>query len=281
MTATSTVAVLGASGQTGRRVLAALDERGVATRAVTRQSAAPASATEAAKADLADPGSVRAALEGAAAVYIVAPAFHPEEDRIVADAAAAAADAGVGRIVLHSVLHPHTPRMPHHMRKAAAEDAVRRAGVPWTILQPAMYVQTVVGMLRPGAEEIPLVWSASAPMTPVHLGDIAEVAATVLIQDGHAAASYELAGPETLGLGEMIAQAGAVTGRELRTFPVDPAQIAPRIADNPQHAAELTAMFTEYGNNGLVGNSRVLAWLLGREPTRFADAVRADLGLPV
>ena len=281
MTESLTVAVLGASGQTGCRVLAALGDRGVATRAVTRQSAAPGSATEAAKADLTDPGSVRAALEGAAAVYIVVPAFHPEEDRLVASTAAAAVDAGVGRIVLHSVLHPHTPRMPHHMRKAAAEDAVRRAGVPWTILQPAMYAQTVVGMLRPGVEEIPLAWSASAPMTPVHLGDVAEVAATVLTEDGHAAASYELAGPETLGLGEMIAQAAAVGGRELRTRPVDPAQIAHRITDNPQHAAELAAMFTEYGNNGLPGNPRVLAWLLGREPTRFADAVRADLGLTV
>lgn len=281
MTARFTVAVLGASGQTGRRVLAALSDRGVATRAVTRRSTPPDLATEAAKADLTDPASVRAALEGAAAVYVVVPAFHPEEDRLVATTAAAAATAGVGRIVLHSVLHPHTPRMPHHMRKAAGEDAVRTAGVPWTILQPAIYAQTVVGMLRPGAEEIPLSWSPSAPMTPVHLGDVAEVAATVLTEDGHAAASYELAGSETLGLGEMIAQAAAVTGRELRTHPADPAQIAHRIADNPRQAAEMTAMFTEYGNNGLVGNPRVLGWLLGREPTSFTDAVRADLGLTV
>jgi hypothetical protein len=40
-------------------------------------------------------------------------------------------------------------------------------------------------------------------------------------------------------------------------------------------------MFTEYGENGLLGNGRVLGWLLGREPTRFTDAVRADLGLMV
>jgi NAD(P)H dehydrogenase (quinone) len=118
-------------------------------------------------------------------------------------------------------------------------------------------------------------------MTPVHLGDVAEVAATVLTEDRHAAASYELAGPETLGLGEMIAQAAAVSGREPRTRLVDPAQIAHRITDDPQHAAELAAMFTEYGNNGLPGNPRVLAWLLGRESTRFADAVRTDLGLTV
>jgi hypothetical protein len=37
-------------------------------------------------------------------------------------------------------------------------------------------------------------------------------------------------------------------------------------------------MFTEYRDNGLLGNGRVLGWLLGREPTRFTDAVRADLG---
>jgi hypothetical protein len=34
-------------------------------------------------------------------------------------------------------------------------------------------------------------------------------------------------------------------------------------------------------DNGLLGNVRVLGWLLGRESTRFADAVRAELPFSV
>jgi NAD(P)H dehydrogenase (quinone) len=142
------VAVIGASGRTGSRVVDALVARGRAVRAVTHTSAAPPAARETRIADLGDEGSLVAALEGARAVYVVPPPFRSDEDRLIASAARAAVRAGVGRVVLHSVIHPHTPTLPHHMRKAAGEDAVRRCGVAWTILQPAIYAQTVTQIDR-------------------------------------------------------------------------------------------------------------------------------------
>ena len=41
----------------------------------------------------------------------------------------------------------------------------------------------------------------------------------------------------------------------------------------------MTKMNAHYDAHGLVGNPNVLRWLLGREPTRFAEFVRRELPL--
>ncbi|WP_026204543.1 SDR family oxidoreductase [Actinomycetospora chiangmaiensis] len=273
------VAVIGASGRTGSRVVDALVARGATVRGITRRSAALPAVHETRTADLEDESSLVAALEGAGAVYIVPPPFRSNEDRMIASAAQAAVRAGAGRVVLHSVIHPHTPALPHHIRKAAGEDAVRRCGVAWTILQPAVYAQTVSHAIVGPDDEVGVPWNPEAPMAAVHLGDVAEVAATVLTDDGHDAATYELAGPECLGLSTMIAIVAQVTGRTLRTRELGPGGWALFEQGSPE-ADAVAAMCAEYDAYGLPGNANVLSWLLGRPATSFAEAVRADSRRP-
>jgi NAD(P)H dehydrogenase (quinone) len=112
-------------------------------------------------------------------------------------------------------------------------------------------------------------------MAAVHLGDVAEVAATVLTDDGHDAATYELAGPERLGLSAMIATVAQVTGRTLRTRTLGPGEWGPFERGTPE-ADAVTAMCAEYDAHGLPGNANVLGWLLDRPATSFADAVLSD-----
>lgn len=52
------------------------------------------------------------------------------------------------------------------MLKAAGEDAVRRCGVAWTILQPAIYAQTVSHMIVGPDDEVAVPWDPEAPMAP-------------------------------------------------------------------------------------------------------------------
>jgi NAD(P)H dehydrogenase (quinone) len=270
------VAVLGAGGPTGRRVCAALFGRTAIRAVLHRYDADFPDVSEVVSADLGDPTTVRRALTGAAAVYVITPAFHPNEDLLMTNAVTAAEQAGVERIVLHSVLHPHTASMPHHLRKAAGEQALQRCQVPWTVLQPAMYAQTVSTILAGNAEEgfVPVPWNLDAPFTPVHLGDVAEAAATVLTEPGHSHATYELAGPQVLSTRDMIADLAQITGRELHPRHTLPADVK---LPTPGAAAGLAAMCAEYDAHGFVGNANVLCWLLGREPLSFADACAADL----
>ena len=270
------VAVLGAGGRTGRRICAALSGRSAIRAVQHRYDADYPDASEVTSADLNEPATLRRALAGAAAVYVITPAFHPHEETLMANAITAATQAGAERIVLHSVLHPHTPSMPHHLRKEAGEQVLRQCQVPWTILQPAMYAQTVGAVLASNAIDgvVPIPWNLEVPFTPVHLGDVAEAAARVLTEPGHAYATYELAGPQVLSSRDMIADLADATGRELQPRQVD---VTGLVLPGPGATEGFAAMCAEYNTHGLVGNANVLRWLLEREPLSFAAACAADL----
>ena len=255
------IAVTGAAGKTGRAVLAALASRGVATRALVRPGRAVADlgATETVQADLDDADAVAEALSGASAVYVIAPNVHPSEPALVANVLTA----GVPRVVYHSVLHPAVEAMPHHWAKARAEELVLASGADWTILQPCAYAQN----LRPTGDLLAVPYSVDARFAFVDLRDVAAVAASVLTEPGHSYATYQLAGPEL----RSVAEAAALLG--VRAERVDPNEW---YLDTPLRGYArdaLGAMFLYYDEHGLVGNPRVLAALLGREPTRLAEVL--------
>ena len=240
------VAVVGGTGKTGRAVAAALTARGAEAVPLGR----------AAWIDL--PG----ALGGCRAAYVVAPNMHPDEPAYVETVVGAAARAGVSRVVLHSVASPYVPAMPHHLGKAAAEDVVRRSDLGWTILQPGAYVQN----FAPGGE-IVLPYRASALFGFADLGDVGEVAARVLLEDGHDGATYELA-----SFRATVAELAAALGSSVREVrPRDWARTAgaglePRVRD------WLLAMFAYYDRYGLPVGTLPMRTLLGRPPRALVGA---------
>jgi NAD(P)H dehydrogenase (quinone) len=58
-------------------------------------------------------------------------------------------------------------------------------------------------------------YSLSAPFTVIDLGDVGEAAAVVVLETGHAFASYDLAGAQVLRMGELARELGHVLGRPL------------------------------------------------------------------
>jgi uncharacterized protein YbjT (DUF2867 family) len=246
---TTRVAVLGGSGKTGRAVRAALDARGVPSVALGR-------------AHWPDLGG---AVAGCDAAYLIAPNLHPDEPRHVVAALSALRDAGVARVVYHSVASPYAPAMPHHVGKAAAEDHVRRRGPRWTILQPGAYLQN----LPLDGSPIRVAYRADAPCGFAHRPDVAEAAATVLVDDGHEGATYELA-----SFRATVADVAAAVGAPLEVVPperwacTDGAGLEPRVRE------WLAAMFAYYDGHGLPVGTLPMTTLLGRTPTALRDAVR-------
>ena len=220
-----TVAVLGGHGKTGRAVVAALAARGVASVAIGR----------------AEWPDLTAAVAGCEAAYVIAPNLHPDEPAYVAEALAALTEAGVPRVVYHSVASPYCPEMPHHLGKAVAEDGVRRSGLAWTILQPGAYLQNLD---LTGPVEVP--YDVDALFGFADLADVAEVAALVLTEDGHAGATYELAS-RTATVAELAAEAGVT---------------ATRTDERPD--GWLGAMFAYYDRHGLPVGTRTMSALLAR-----------------
>ena len=223
------VAVVGGHGKTGRAVSAALAARGATAVALGR----------------ADRADLVAALDGCAAAYLIAPNLHPDEPAYVGETLEAARAAGVRRLVYHSVASPYAPEMPHHLGKAMSEDLVRRSGLEWTVLQPGAYLQN----LDLGGPVVRVPYDVDAPFGFLDLADLGAAAATVLLDEGHVGATYELAGRQA-SVGELAAERGLLAERS-----VDP-------GSHPW----LSAMFAYYDAHGLPVGTLPLRALLGTSP---------------
>ena len=184
--------------------------------------------------------------------------MHPDEVGIAWRVVEAAARAGAARLVYHSVLHPHDCGMPHHLRKADAEEVIRSAGLPWTVLQPAPYQQNLLAAALDGRIAVP--YALDVPFTPVDLDDVAEVAARVLTEPGHERATYELAGPERLDVATLAAQAGEVLGHEVVAEVTDAGRLGGRTGclDAGRGARRPAGDVRQLRRRGLAGNPRVL-----------------------
>jgi uncharacterized protein YbjT (DUF2867 family) len=278
------ILVTGAAGKTGRAVIRALAGRGQPVRALVRREAQiPAvqalGAAEGLAGELPDAALLRQAVEGVAAVYHICPNVNPDELSIARAALAAARQAGVGRFVYHSVLHPQTEAMPHHWQKMRVEEALFEAGLPFTILQPAPYMQNLMAswasIVERGIYSVP--YPAETRLSLVDLEDVAEAAARALTGPGHAGATYELVGTPALTQTEVAAALGAQLGREIQVETMDRGQWEQRAraAGMPEYAVgALLQMFEYYERFGLVGSPQALRWLLGRAPASLADFAR-------
>ncbi len=275
------IAITGAGGKTGRAVLQALAARGAPVRAWVRRAeqAAGLSALGAAAVvygDVSDPAALHGALDGARAVYHICPNVHPDEFGIGLATLAAARDAGVEHFVFHSVLHPQTEAMPHHWQKLRVEAAVFESRLPFTILQPAPYMQnTLAGWNSARAEGLFSVpYPVETCLSLVDLDDVAEAAARVLTEPGHAGATYELVGTPGLTQTAVAAEIGRALGREVLAEVESVAAWEQRARAGglgEYQVSTLKAMFRYYAAYGLVGAPTVLGVLLGRRPTTYAD----------
>jgi uncharacterized protein YbjT (DUF2867 family) len=110
----------------------------------------------------------------------------------------------------------------------------------------------------------------------VDIGDVAEVAATVLTEAGHSGAIYELAGPEVLTQTEVaqILSEGLRLPVVAEQIPLESWAAGAKAAGLGEYQVEtLLKMFRYYENYGFWGSSQVLTWLLGRPPTGFREFV--------
>ncbi|MEN8173786.1 MAG: NmrA family NAD(P)-binding protein, partial [Chloroflexota bacterium] len=142
------ILVTGAAGKTGRAVIQALIELKQPVRAfIFRPDQKPLlekiGVRDFVVGDLRARSKIDLALKGVQAVYHICPNMQPDEVSIGKTMLDAAGDAGVGRFVYHSVLHPQIEAMPHHWHKLRVEEMLCESRLSWTILQPAAYMSNI------------------------------------------------------------------------------------------------------------------------------------------
>jgi uncharacterized protein YbjT (DUF2867 family) len=275
-----TLLVTGAAGKTGRAVIRALAGDRWSVRALVRGSSqretvARSGAEEIFEGDLLDDGDVREAAGGVDAVYHICPNVHPEEEAIGRRVLAAAREAGVARFVFHSVLHPQVEAMPHHWAKLRVEEQLFESGLPFTILQPAPYMQNILGqwhtIVSEGIYRVP--YALATRIAMVDLEDVAAAAAQVLAEPRHTGATYELCGAELLDQTAIASALSLHLGRPVRAEaqPLDAWAQTAGLAPHSYRFETLVKMFRYYERFGMAGGAPVLQGLLGRTPTGFAE----------
>jgi len=218
--------------------------------------------------------------QGVRGVYHICPNMHPDEIIIGELVISIAREAGVEHFVYHSVLHPQTEKMNHHWGKLRVEEMLFETGLPFTILQPAPYMQNMLGgwkrIFEDGVLRVP--YSVNARFSFVDLDDIAEAAKIVLTKSNHKNTIYELAGTTPLSHVEVAEIFGRVLNRDVRAEKEEIEEWKShtsttlakdaRSAQSEKYAIEnLVKMFEYYDQWGLVGNPNVLRWILKREPS--------------
>jgi NAD(P)H dehydrogenase (quinone) len=283
------ILVTGAGGKTGRVLIKILSKIESACGFVHREEQVSTLESLGAEkvfvGDLRDESAVRSAMQGAKAVYHICPNMSPDEVVIGTLVIGEAKRAGVEHFVYHSVLHPQTERMTHHWQKLRVEEMLFESGLPFTILQPAPYMQNLLAVWKSIVEkgELRVPYSIHAKFSFLDLEDLAEAAGIVLTKPGHIHATYELAGTNPMSHAEVAEIFSHVLDRGVRAEKEEigdwrlrterSAAQSKRSGSSDYAMGNLVGMFEYYDRWGLAGNPNVLKWVLKRDPTSWESFI--------
>jgi uncharacterized protein YbjT (DUF2867 family) len=223
--------------------------------------------------DMREEATIHSAMQGVRAVYHLCPNMSPDETIIGKLIIEAARESGIEHFVYHSVLHPQTEKMTHHWQKSRVEEMIFESRLPFTILQPAPYMQNLLAGWKSIVEEgvLRVPYSVNVQFSFIDLEDLAEAARIVLTEPNHTNATYELAGTPPMSHMEVAEILGQVLKRNVKAEREEIRRFAWRLRAEQSGMSEyvvenLIKMFEYYDQWGLVGNPNVLSWLLKRKP---------------
>ncbi|GBQ97326.1 NmrA family transcriptional regulator [Gluconacetobacter liquefaciens] len=282
-----TILVTGSTGTIGSQVLAHLQDRDVDVRALTRlpDKAQLPAGVAAIRGDLADPDSLRVALQGVSTLFLLAPNVADELTQAML-ALAVAREAGVKGIVYLSVFKGDAyADVPHFAGKETVERMIAALDLPATVLRPSYFIQNDLRMKDPlltfGAYGAPI---GAKGVSMVDIRDIGDAAAIELVRREQAPwplgrETYALVGPDGLTGDGIAAIWSEALGRAIRYGGDDLAIMEQRMKTMMPawHALDLRLMFARYQSDGAVATADDIArltTLLGRAPRSYAAFAR-------
>jgi uncharacterized protein YbjT (DUF2867 family) len=158
---------------------------------------------------------------------------------------------------------------------AEIEQRLEASGMAFTHLRAGefmhAYFRQAPSIVAKGALFLPM---EDAKIAMIDVGDIAEVAATVLTGSGHAGKIYPLTGPEALSMAEVAEKLSAATGKRIQYINVTPdeAKRAQLAAGMPPFLADaLAELFAERRKGKEAQVSPIIQTIFGLRATRFDE----------
>jgi NAD(P)H dehydrogenase (quinone) len=277
------ILITGAGGKTGQAIIRVLASGSEPVRALVHHAEQiplleKLGASQVYVGNLLDTQFIQDSFIGIRAVYHICPNMSPDELSMAKIMFGAAQKARVEHFVYHSVLHPQVEAMPHHWLKMQVEEALFTSGLPFTILQPAPYMQNIHGYWQQIKQEgiYALPYAPQTRLSMVDLEDVATVAAKVLTTPEHSGAIYELSGPQALTQLEIAEILSKALGHPVQVQTIN-RQVwdqQAQLSDMPDYTRQtLLKMFEYYERFGFVGNPHILEYLLGRRSRYFSEFI--------
>ena len=248
------ILVTGANGLNGSELVRRLSARGVPVRALVRSSAraswlASLPMVEIAEGDMARPETLIVPLRGVERAMLIS-SSDPMMLEVQSNFIDEARKAGVKQVVKLSEIMPELDSPFRFARMhGEIERRLEASGMAFTHLRAGefmhAYFRQVPSIIARGAFFLPMV---DAKIASIGIGDIAEVAVTVLTSSGHEGKIYPITGPEALSMAEVAEKLSAATGKSIRYVNVAPeeakrAQLANGVP--PYTADALAELFAE------------------------------------
>jgi len=225
--------------------------------------------------DMARPETLAGALQGVDRAMLISSSA-PDMLEVQSNFIEAARQAGVRHVVKLSGIMPEVDSPFRYARMhGEIEQRLEASGMAYTHLRageffPA-YFRQVRSITAKGAIILPM---EDARIASIDIGDIAEVAATILTGAGHEGKIYPLTGPEALSMAEVAEKLSLATGKPIRYINVAPeeARSANLAAGMPPYTADaLFELFAERRKGKESRVSPVIPTVFGWQATRFDE----------
>lgn len=266
-----TYLITGATGDVGARVVECLLQGGDRPRVFVRDEkkarARFGDRVDVVVGDLADTASLRAALEGVDALFLVNSG--PEIPARDEGAAKAAKAAGVRHLVkLSSMDVKHSLAIgAWHER---GEAAIRASGIPFTFVQPTGFMSNLLAWAPSiKAEGVVRASTGHGRRAFIHSDDIAAVTTKALTIREYEGKSLPITGPEALSFAEVTAKLGAAIGRPLTFQAISDEEARQRYAATGASAEETEAhvsLWRAIREGRLANITDNVERILGRKP---------------
>jgi (4-alkanoyl-5-oxo-2,5-dihydrofuran-3-yl)methyl phosphate reductase len=272
--------VTGATGDIGSRVTRILLERGERPRifARNRETAAArfGNSVDIAVGDLSDAVSLRPALEGIDALFLVNSG--PElarRDKAAADVAKAA---GVTLVKLSSM--DAQQDVGTGVWHAQGEGAIRASGIRFTFVQPTGFMSNAL-FWAPAIKAHGILRSATGDgrIPFIHSDDIAAVCVKALTSPDYDSQSLPITGPEALNYAEMTAKIGAAIAKPLKFESLSLEEESRQMAaegESPEMIAAHISIYRAIREGRLATVTCNVERVLGRKPIAFDQWAREN-----
>jgi len=274
------IAIFGATGQVGKAACDQLRDRNQPFIALSRRPGThnPEGASEQRHADMDKPETLGAALSGVRRLFLCGP-DHPDLVKREAAVLSAAKSAGVEYVIkLSAQCGSLSPPASFGKRHALAEQNLRQSGLPYLILSPMFFAQSVFlfgESLKAGKLRLPL---TSGRVCYVDAVDVGQAVALCLTDPPEKNTRYILSGPEPLSVGEVLAVLSDAIGRPV-TNSAMPKFLIPFILPlvaglNHGESVLLKELLIALDEDAQRDPTPCLGQLLGRPANDFSEVAR-------